>query len=564
MDESFCPRIVRHISRIESLRINTSVPQYMSQATSSSAPECRYPISDSPRASIDLDLGEVRHTGSMSPTNNRLQEYFWLHRQHTRRIVVMKRKIMRRIPTPIRITIMAFRGRSSTKIRQMIVSEPFNVAKIVDGQPVQMAGYHELPVAPRMPCLPLSSNPVNVSELESPSPNSQSPLFLQNGLPPCLTIKIPNLIATTVEGRKVDPLIQPHRSVRTPPMFTREAQANLSETRAWKIYAEKTHKAYIKLSNAVREVESMDRQLEEEIHQLKDKNEQLEEEVRKFRVARAASSQQKAFAEHFKMLFERESEKVEFLENKLQIALKHSAEESKKVVMLEKNVELAINLADASTALAETFQANVPKRTIAQRSSKSTESWSHSDEAKFHTVKLLVDSSSSSPSASATPLLDCTGWMTAAQILELPAPENHSDLEVCEEIPSESNSPTLIELPITPESPTELPGTPESSIQSSLPLNLKNLLSPTVCRIPISSSFTLSSAASASLDWFPSLATWEWCSVPDLRLTDFVKEDKKRRRCSGRVFEGTELASFRLGDCSGSSAREDEERRWHS
>ncbi|TGO56319.1 hypothetical protein BCON_0079g00130 [Botryotinia convoluta] len=503
MDESFCPRMVRRISGVESLRINTCVPQYMSQATSSSAPECRYPISDSPRASIDLDLGEVRHTGSMSATKNRLQKYFWLHHHHTRRIVFMKRKIMRRIPTSIRTTLMAFRGRSSTKIRQMIVSEPFNVAKIVDGQPVQMARYHELPVAPRMPCLPLSSNPVN----------------------------LPKLTATTVEGRKVDPFIQPHRSVRAPPVFTREARATLNETRAWQIYAEKTHKAYINLSNAVRE-------LEEEIHQLKDKNEQLEEEVRKFRAARAAPSQQKAFADHYKMLFERESKKVEFLENELQIALQHSAEESKKVAMLAKNVELAINLADASTALAETLQANVPKRTISQRSSKSTESWSHSDEAKFHTVKLLVDSSST------TPLIDCTGWMTAAQILELPAPEDHSDLEVCENIPSKSDSPILIELPTTPESP----------IQPSPIFTLKTLLCPTVSRIPISPSFTLSSAPSANLDWCPSLATWEWCSVPDLRLTDFSKEDKKRRRCSGRVFEGTQLASFRLGDCSGSSA----------
>ncbi|KAF7886453.1 hypothetical protein EAF00_010556 [Botryotinia globosa] len=549
MDESFCPGMVRRLSGIESLRINTSVPQYMSQATSSSAPECRYPISDSPRASIDLDIGEIRRTGSMSPTKNRLQKYFWLHHQHTRRIVIMKRKIMRRISTPMRTTLMAFRGRISTKIRRMTVSEPFNVAKIVDGQPVQMARYYELPVAPRMPCLPLSSNPANFSELESPSPNSQSSLC-HNSLPPCLTIKLPKLTATTVEGRKVDPLIQPHRSVRIPPMFTREAQATLNETRAWKIYAEKTHKAYIKLSNAVREVENMDRQLEEEINQLKNKNEQLEEEVRELRAARAAPSQHKAMADHFKMLFERESKKVEFLENKLQIALKHSAEESKKVVMLEKNVELAINLADASTALAETLQANVLKRTISQETSKSTESWSHSDEAGFHTVELPVDSSS----ASKTSLLDRAGWMTAAQILELPVPENHSDLEVWENIPSEIDSPTLIELPITPESPTELPASPEFPIQPSPTSTLKTLFCPTVCRIPISSSLTLSSAASASLDWCPSLATWEWCSVPDLRLTDFLKEDKKRRRCSGRVFEGTELASFRLGDCSGSSA----------
>lgn len=466
---------------------------------------------------------------------------------------------MRRISTPMRTTLMAFRGRSSTKIRQMIVSEPFNVAKIVDGEPVQMSRYHELPVTPRMPCLPLSSNPANVSELESSSPNSQSSLGLQNSLPPYLTIKLPKLTATTVEGRKVDPLIQPHRSVRVPPMFTKEAQATLNETRAWKIYAEKTQKAYVKLSNAVREVENMDRQLEEEIHQLKDKNEQLEEEVRKFRAARAAPSQQKAFADHFRMLFERESRQVEFLENELQIALKRSAEESKKVVMLEKNVELAINLADASTALAETLQANVPKRTTSQRSSKSRESWSDSDEAKFHVVKLLASSSSSTaPSLDSSPMPlssdDCTGWMTAAQILELPAPEIHSDLEISEDVPSESNSPTLIELPITPESPIELPASPESPIQPNLTFTLKTLLCPTVCRIPISSSFTLSPSASASLDWCPSLATWEWCSVPDLRLTDFLKEDKKRRRCSGRVFEGTELASFRLGDCSVSSA----------
>ncbi|KAF5872379.1 uncharacterized protein Bfra_005738 [Botrytis fragariae] len=542
MDESFCPRMVRRISGIESLRINTSVPQYVSQATSSSAPECQYPISDSLRASIDLDLGEVGHRVNVANQKSS-PEILWASSS-----------------TYKATTIMAFRGRSSTKIRQIIAAEPFNVAKIVDGQPVQMFRYHELPVAPRMPCLPLSSNPVNVSELESPSPNSQSSLCLQNSLPPCLTIKLPKLTATTVEGRKVDPLIKPHRSVRTPPMFTREAQATLNETQAWKIYAEKTHKAYIKLSNAVQEVENMDRQLEEDIHQLKDKNEQLEEEVRKFRAARAAPSQQKAFAEHFKMLFERESKKVESLENELQIALKHSAEESKKVVMLEKNVELAINLADASTALAETLQANFSKRTILQRSSEWTESWSNSDEAKFNVVKLLASSSSSTtPSLDSSPMPlssnNCTGWMTAAQILELPVPEDYSDLEVCEEIPSKSDSPILVELPIILESPTELPGTSEFPILPSPTFTLnKTLFCPTVPRISISPSFTLSSAASASLDWCPSLATWEWCSVPDLRLTDFAKEDKKRRRCSGRVFEGTELASFRLGDCSGSCA----------
>ncbi|KAF7947605.1 hypothetical protein EAE96_008687 [Botrytis aclada] len=550
MDESFSPRMVKRVSGIESLRINTSVPQYLSQATSSSAPECLYPISDSPRPSTEFDLGGVGRTGPMSPTKNRLQKYFWLHNPHNRRIVVMKRRIMRRIPTPIRTTIMAFRGRSSTKIRKMIVSEPFNVAKIVDDQPVQMARYHELPVAPRMLCLPLSSNPVNVSELESPSANSQSSLCLQNSLPPCLTTNIPKLTATTVEGRRVDPTIQPHLSVRAPPVFTREAQATLNETRAWKIYAEKSHKAYVKLSNAVREVETMDRELEDEICQLRNKNEQLEEEVQKFRAAQAAPNQQKAFADHFKMLFERESKKVEFLENELQIALKHSAEESKKVAMLEKNVELAINLADASTALAETLQANVSKRTTSLRSSKSTESLSHSDEAKFHAVELVVPSSSTTPAKAN----DRAGWMTAAQILELPIPEDHLDLEICEDNQSESNSPNLIELPTTPKSPTELPGTPESPIQSSHLLTLDSLLRPTACRIPISSSFTLGSTASASLVWCPSLATWEWCSVPDLRLTDFIKEEKKRRRCSGRVFEGIELASFRLGDCSGSSA----------
>ncbi|KAK8905115.1 hypothetical protein QC760_006314 [Botrytis cinerea] len=509
MDESFYPRMVRRVGESQSLRINTSVPQYSSQATSSSAPECRYPKPDSPDASIEFGLGDVRHTGPRSPINNRLPKSFWFHnQQHTRRIVVMKRRVMRRIPSSIRTTMMAFRGRSSTRIRQMIVSEPFHAAKIVDGQPVQMVRYHELPVTHRMPCLPLSSNPVKICELESPSPKSQSSLYLQKSLPPCLTIKIPKLTATTVEGRKVDPLIQPHCSVRTPPVFTNEAQATLNETRAWKIHADKTHKAYIRLSNAFQDTENKNRQLEDEIKQLKDKNEHLEKEVQKFRAARAAPNQQKAFADHFKMLFERELKKVESLEKELQIALEHSAEESKKVVTLEKNVELAINLADASTALAEALQANSNDR---------------------------------------------TGWTTAAQILDLPAPEDHSDLEICEDNQLDSSFPTVIELPITSESPTELPATPEPPIQSSLSLTLKSAL-PNVCRIPISPSFTLGSTTSASLDWCPSLASWEWCSVPDLRLTDFVKEEKKRRRCSGRVFEGTELASFRLGDCSGSSA----------
>lgn len=563
MDESFYPRMVRRVGESQSLRINTSVPQYSSQATSSSAPECRYPKPDSPDASIEFGLGDVRHTGPRSPINNRLPKSFWFHnQQHTRRIVVMKRRVMRRIPSSIRTTMMAFRGRSSTRIRQMIVSEPFHAAKIVDGQPVQMVRYHELPVTHRMPCLPLSSNPVKICELESPSPKSQSSLYLQKSLPPCLTIKIPKLTATTVEGRKVDPLIQPHCSVRTPPVFTNEAQATLNETRAWKIHADKTHKAYIRLSNAFQDTENKNRQLEDEIKQLKDKNEHLEKEVQKFRAARAAPNQQKAFADHFKMLFERELKKVESLEKELQIALEHSAEESKKVVTLEKNVELAINLADASTALAEALQANVPKRTTSQKSSRSTDSWSHSDEAKFHAIKLLVLSSSSSPSssppsspssASSSESNDRTGWTTAAQILDLPAPEDHSDLEICEDNQLDSSFPTVIELPITSESPTELPATPEPPIQSSLSLTLKSAL-PNVCRIPISPSFTLGSTTSASLDWCPSLASWEWCSVPDLRLTDFVKEEKKRRRCSGRVFEGTELASFRLGDCSNNSA----------
>ncbi|KAJ8060587.1 hypothetical protein OCU04_010898 [Sclerotinia nivalis] len=573
------PRSIRRVDGTPSLRIGTSMGQTSSQATGS--------ISESPRPSIEVDFGEIRKTWPTSATKNDFRNSLvFQNPPRTKRMVVMKRNIIRKIPGPIRTAMMALRGRSSTKIRH-IVSEPFNVAKIVDGQPQPMDRYHELTeMAPREPCIPLSSHPVHISELEamnersfsmvSPMPGPRSDLCFQKSSPPCLTIMIPELSATTVDGETVDPSMQPHRPVRASPTLT--------EARAWKIHSDNARKACIKLGQVIEQVEVKNQRLEDENgqlenknRQLEDKNRELEEELQEMRITRAAPSQHKAFADHFRMLYERELKKVDLLEKELETALAHATEKSEKVKKLQKQVELALELADASAAYAEALELNNPKRSSSQKSSESTESWSHSDEAKFFAVELPTPSLPPSPTVSTIPLLnssisiyesdddDRKGWMTASQILGGSASDDESDLRPIEpiEIPTILDTPT--DLPTLPNSPTEqkaslIPITtlshPTFTPRTTSPTTLNRISfnhnitprvgrHPAVFRIPISSTPD-TPAFSASVSWCPTLNMWEWCSVPEVELTDFVAEEKKKRRSSGRVFRGSELMSLRL------------------
>ncbi|KAF7869642.1 hypothetical protein EAF04_004426 [Stromatinia cepivora] len=588
------PRSIRRMEGTPSLRIDTSMAQTSSQATSSSASEYQNPTSESPHTPIEVDFGGVRKTWPTSATENRFRNSLMFQNPpRTGRMIVMKRNIIRKIPSPIRTALMALRGRSPTKIRQ-IVSEPFDVVKIVDGQPQPMDRYYELTeMAPREPCIPLSSHPVHISELEamsersfsmmSPMPGPRSDLCFQKSSPPCLTIMIPELSATTVDGETVDPSMQPHRPVRASPTLT--------EVRAWKIHSDNARKACIKLGQVIEQVEvknqrleDENRQLEDKNRQLEDKNRQLEEELQEIRATRAAPSQHKAFADHFRMLFERELKKVELLEKELEAALAHATEKTQKVEKLQKQVELALELADASAAYAEALKLNNTKRSSSQKSSESTESWSHSDEAKFFAVEVPTPSRPPSPTVSMIPSLnssistsesdddDRKGWMTATQILGGSASDDDSDLRPIEpiELPTILDSPT--DLPTFPNSPTEqtpalIPiialSHPTSTPRTTSPTTLNcisfnhNITScigrhPAVFRIPISSTPD-TPAFSASVGWCPTLDMWEWCSVPEVTLTDFVAEEKKKRRSSGRVFQGSELMSFRLsaGSASG-------------
>ncbi|CAD6448663.1 f895fbcc-e109-401c-9281-67aaebf42b2c-CDS [Sclerotinia trifoliorum] len=578
------PRSTSSVDGTPSLRVDASMAQDSSQTTGS--------MPESPCTSIEFDFRGVRMTWP-APKNCFRNSLVFQNAPRTRRMVLMKRNIIRKIPAPIRTALMALRGKSSTKIKH-IVSEPFNVSKIIDGHPQHMDRYDKFnEMAPREPCIPLSSHPFRISELDamnerspmmSPMPGPRSDLCFQKSSPPCLTIKIPELSTTTVDGKTVDPSMQRHRPVRTSPTLT--------EARAWKIHSENARKACIKLGHAIDQVEVKNRkleddneQLEDKNRQLKDKNRQLEEYLQEMRTARAAPSQYKVFSDHFRMLYERELKKVDLLEKELETALADATEKSEKVKKLQKQVDLALELADASTAYAESLKLKNPKRYSSQKSTESTESWGHSDEEKFFSVKRPTPSRPPSPTVSMIPSLDSStstsesddeddgdddddrkGWMTASQILGDTASYDESDLHPVEhtEIPTILNSTT--ELPTLPNFPTEktllhvptttlsppafTPGTTPPTTLNHVSLN-HNITCrvgpphPAVFRIPISSTPD-TPAFSASVSWCPTLDMWEWCSVPEVKLTDFVADEKKKKRCSGRVFHSSELMTLRL------------------
>ncbi|APA12932.1 predicted protein [Sclerotinia sclerotiorum 1980 UF-70] len=564
--------------------------QNSSQATGS--------MSELPRTPIEVDFREVRNTW-LNPENRFRNSLVFQNSPHTGRMVVMKRNIIRRIPTPIRTALMALRGKSSTKIRH-IVSEPFNISKIVDGQPQPMYR-HEFnrfnEMTPREPWIPLSSHPFRISELEavnersammSPMPGPRSNLSFQKSSSPSLTIMIPELSATTVDCETVDPSTQPHCSVR-------RASPTLTEARAWKIHSDNARKACTRLGQVIEQVEVKNRKLEDENEQLvsknrqlEGKNRQLEEDFQEMRIARVAPSQYKVFADHFKMLYDRELKKVNSLEKELETALADATEKSEKVKKLQKQVDLVLELADASAAYAESLKLSNPKRSSTQKSTESAESWGHSDEEKFFSVKLPAPSRPPSPTVSMIPSLssststsesesdddDRKCWMTASQILDGPASDDESDLRPVEhtEIPTILNS--LTDLPTLPNSQSEetpplIPTTtlsPPAFTAGTTPLTTLNHVSanhkitcrvgpphPAVFRIPISSTPD-TPAFTASVSWCPTLDMWEWCSVPEVKLMDPVAEEKKKR-CSGRVFHGSELMSFRLsaGNSSGNA-----------
>ncbi|ESZ95402.1 hypothetical protein SBOR_4258 [Sclerotinia borealis F-4128] len=477
---------------------------------------------------------------------------------HTGRMVVMKRNIMRKIPSPIRTALMTLRGGTTIKIRRMI-SEPFNVVKFVDGEPVLMHRYHELVMDPRDPCIPLSElqainerfpmtmspsrgrgsagTPTHTVAAQAPaaleSATAAPVLCLQRSSPRHLTINAPDLSSTTVDGKTVDPSTQPHRPIRPPP-------ASSSETsRAWRTHAENARKSYMKLSRAVDTIF-------QEKQQLEDRNRQLEEELQ---TQRAAASQQRAFLSHFKMMLERESMKVELLEKKLE------------------------NAAEVAAAT-EASKANNVKRSSSQRTAESTESWSYSDEAKFHAVKFPIPFPPPSPTVSMIPsgnssistaeTDDRKGWVTATKILTGSGSEDQSDHEGSKD--SENHQPE----PASPiELPTELPTEPTTpathpafTIRTTLNhINFNSSIDsritrhPAFFRIPISP--IQETLASACVDWCLELFGWEWCSVPDLKLVDPFAGEKRRRRGFGRVFQGRELVDLRLSGLRGE--REEEE-----
>lgn len=461
-------------------------------------------------------------------------------------MVVLKRKLFRKVHSPIRAVMMPLRGRTSTQVTQMI-SEPFNVAKIVNGQPETMYRYdrpedvhqyHELPVMTGVNIIKSEAMSVRMGTPSTPEPQSASP--------PHLNIKIPELRATTVEGKTFNPFAQTHHSVRSPLILTAAAQATLNETRAWKIHADRARKAYTRLSEVVREVEDRNRQLEDENTQLQTKNRQIEEEIQKLLVSQAIQSQQKFVADHFKMLFEKETKKVESLRKELKTARTHIAEESKKVEMAEKMVQLALEVADPSIGHAEAVEFNNLNRSWSQQSARSNESWSHSDDAKFSVAELPILFSLSSPAMFVDDdIVDNKNisW-TAKQILEGFKSDGRSDLELADDNPSGLGSPVLTELSASFESdpeeqvpiePTELPTVADSSTE--LPTISK---SPAEFRfsfkLPIRPSSAYNIAANTTLNR----------NVAEVMLTDLAAKDQKKRRSSGRVFQGNELMSFRL------------------
>ncbi|QSZ34336.1 hypothetical protein DSL72_005927 [Monilinia vaccinii-corymbosi] len=459
------------------------------------------------------------------------------NRPHTGRVVIMKRRFIRKMPSPIRTNLAGLHGRTSTKIRQ-IISEPFDVVKVVDGKPEIL--HRQLIMGQREPPTLLSSNPLSVSELSAfkerfpvtspilrprpastpshpvtaqksaaseleatavaPRPETASPMLcLQDSSPPRLTIMIPELTITTVDGNITSFSKQPDLTIKPPSNSSRAAQATLNETYAWKSHADNARSCNAVLSQRVR---------------------QLEEEMQAFR---AAASQQKVFAEHFKMLFEKVSKQVEKLEKELERAVERAA-----------------------TAEASASRSRIPKRPLSHDTAKSTESWSHSDEAKFHAVSsppsptVSMIPSPSSPSLFSTEPDYRKGWVTAAQILDGPEPDDQPDPEDTENSQPGPESLALIEIPA---SATRTPSTDSVNriiFNHNVHARIRNR--PPVFRIPISPVQN-----TIVFDWCPSLSTWEWCSVPDLTLGDFVENEKKIKKRFGRVFQGAELVSLKLG-----------------
>lgn len=529
------PRVIRRVCGIQELRIDTSIGQSSSPATSSSAPEYVTPAPESSHASPQFSLWNFRHIGSASPLENILQKSqdhsterrspaTMQSRPHTGQIGAMKRKIIWKMPSPIRAALMTLRGRTSNKIRQ-IISEPFDVVKIVDGKPENLHRNSQLIVDARESYIPLSSNPLSelsalnerfpmstsavpgprpartqshrvtvqtpASELEATSPAPV--LCLQKSSPPRLTIMIPELTITTVDGKTVDPSAQSHLQIRPPLNSNRESQATLNESRAWKTYAEIEHKANIRLTQTVQK---------------------LEEQIQ---AVHASARSQKVSADHFRMLFEKESVQVEKLEEKLKRAIERAV------------------AAEAKTLSSKNFN-----RPSSQRTVESIESWSHSDEAKFHAAEISISSSPLPPtvSVSSAESDDRKGWVTAAQILDGSGSDDQSD-------PEDTEPPHA-----RPIFASRTPSTDSVyRISSNHNINTRVRNPPTVFRIPISP-VQNTPIQETFCDWCPSLDMWEWCSVPELKLRDFVAEEKKRKRISGRVFQGRGMVSLKLGAMS--------------
>lgn len=594
------PRTISRVTGPQGLTIDTFFPQNSSPASS------HFPDSllDSLRSPIELGLSDSR-----PHSREHLLPGMSQNCPHTGRLVVMKRNIIRRIPTPIRTALITFRGRTSGRIRQLR-SEPFDIAKLIGKKRENLHRLSQFVVESGELLISNSTNingPSTTDEIRCARTRSQPAmrqapiasqtraktsrsasagpvLYYRNSSPPRLTIRIPELAAITEHGKTVDPTIQPHLPIRLP-TTSEAAQAALSEVHAWKIHAETSRKEHVKLEREMQKV-------------------------------RTDLNQQTTFADHFRRLFERESKKVMMLEKELEQALELIAtlELAAQVKVLEKELEDAYVSASASTA--EAVKEKKAKRSSSQRSFESMKSWSHSDEAKFKTVVppsptvSKIPSIKSTTSESSTESDDRKGWVTAAEILNGSGSEDQSDSESTKrsysefkyqtpvelsteaatpiELSAETESPaelsvegetstelsaafdSPIELSTVSNSPTEPPTAPETSkeaiaVEPSHPI-FNSYTSPTtridcvglnsnsayiehhpdISRVPLSLDQG-TSIPQMTCPFCSRLNMWEWSSVPDVRLRDVVAEEKKNRRSSGRVFQGKELASLKLG-----------------
>ncbi|RAL65571.1 hypothetical protein DID88_005243 [Monilinia fructigena] len=478
------PKVIRRVCGIQQLRIDTSIAQDSSPAITSSTPEFVSPSPESSHASPNFSLRDFRHIGLSLPPKNLLQRSqdhstgcrsptIMQNRPHTGQLGVMKRKIIWKMPSPIRGALMTLRGRKSSKIRQTI-SEPFDAVKIVDGKPENLHRNTQAPAA---------------SELETASPAPV--LCLRKISPPRLALIIPELTITTVDGKTGDPSAQSHLQIR-PQTLGQESQATLNEARAWKTHAEIEHRANIRLSQTVQ-------RLEEQIQAIQ-----------------ASAKIQKASADHFRMLFEKESTQVERLEENLECAIERAV------------------AAESKASRSKSFNRSSSQRTTGLR-----ESWSPSDEAKFHASKIPI-SSPLSPTASVSSTVpdDRKGWVTAAQIMDGSGSDDQSDPEDIKPPPAR---PTFAFLTPSTDSVKRI------SFNHNINTHIRN--PPDVFRIPISP-VRNTAIQETFCDWCPSLDMWEWCSVPELKLRDFVAEEKRKKRTSGRVFQGRGMVTLKLGAMS--------------